>query len=103
MKLSEQLGITDEELEARKLAIRRDYEARERMLHHAGAVDRFYATEPEIPILKPSKTLRELQDQIDDIEMELRKEMAIQAEKINSIIAYLKKSTPKNRQFYSYE
>ena len=93
MKFHEQLGLeSEDELEFLKIKVRRQYERQQR---HRELIkrDRLELSPPTPePVKRPSKTLRELQDQINSLEKRVLRELAIMREQMNTRIRQNKKS-----------
>lgn len=100
MKLSEQLGLTDAEFEAKKIAIRQQWEREQRQKELIKRDKLMVGIVGPEPQPKASKSLGELQRQIEALEARLMKEQAIQSEKLNNINEYLTRRniTKKNKQ-----
>jgi len=68
MKLSEQLGMTVEQFEARKLALKRQYDAERRQRYVASVVDGYYRSfeveEPEVHVIDQSEELNQIRGQL---------------------------------------
>jgi len=67
MKLSEQLGMTDQEFEARKLALKREYEAERRQRYVASVIDDYYRedeVESELHVIDNSEELNQIRGRL---------------------------------------